>query len=63
MVPSERRFVDLGESKSSSLVGVLDVCEVIVEVVESGVSTRGLGGGGSGCHCVEVVAMTKDNVN
>lgn len=48
VIPSERSLVDLGESKSPSLIGVLNVCEVIVEVVESGVSTSGLVGGGHG---------------
>jgi hypothetical protein len=42
MVPSERCLVDFGQSKSATLVGVLDVREVIVEVVESGVSAGGL---------------------
>jgi hypothetical protein len=63
VVPSEGRFVNLGKSESSSLVGVLDVSEVIVEVVEGGVSTRGLGAGDRSCHCVEAVAMTKDDVD
>lgn len=63
VVPSEWRLVDLGKSESSSLVGVLDVGEVIVEVVEGGVSTRGLGAGGRSGHCVEAVAMTKDDVD
>ena len=56
VVPSERSLVDLSKSETSSLIGVLDVSEVIVEVVEGGVSTRRLGDGDScllSSHCVE----------
>ena len=42
MVPAERRLVDLCKCKSSSLVGVLDVREVVVEVVKRRVSSRSL---------------------
>lgn len=50
MIPAERSFVDFGKSKASSLIGVGNVGEVIVEVVEGGVST---GGGVVGGHCVD----------
>jgi len=68
VVPSEWSLIDLSERETSSLIGVLDVGEVIVEVVEGGVSTRRLGDGGSyllGCHCVEkmyVVEEIKDRL-
>jgi hypothetical protein len=53
VVPAERRLVNLSEGESSSLVGVGNVGEVIVEVVESGVSTGGLvEGSGRRGHCV-----------
>jgi hypothetical protein len=42
MIPSERCLVDLSECESSSLVGVGDMGEVIVEVVEGGVASGGL---------------------
>lgn len=52
MVPAEGRLVDLSQGESSSLIGVGDVSEVIVEVVEGGVSSGGLiEGRGSGWHC------------
>lgn len=35
VVPAEGRLVDLGEGKTTALVRVLDVREVIVEVVEA----------------------------
>lgn len=37
MVPAKRRFVNLGESEPSSLVGVGNVSIVVVKVVERGV--------------------------
>ncbi len=42
MIPSERSLVDLCKSETTALVGVLDVEEVIVEVVVSGITARGL---------------------
>lgn len=42
MVPAERRLVDLGQSKATALVGVSDVSEVVVEVMEGCISSRGL---------------------
>jgi hypothetical protein len=54
VVPSERGLVDLSESESSSLVGVGNVCEVIVEVVESGIASGGLVGNLRSSHCVSV---------
>lgn len=42
MVPSEWSLVDLSESETTTLIWILDVGEVIVEVVESRVSTGGL---------------------
>jgi hypothetical protein len=56
VIPAKGSFVDLSEGKSPTLIGVGDVGEVIVEVVEGGVSTRGLveGNGSSRVgHCVE----------
>jgi hypothetical protein len=35
VVPAKGSLVDLRESEASSLIGVLDMCEVIVEVVET----------------------------
>lgn len=40
MVPSEWGLVDLGEGKSSSLIRVGDMSEVVVEVVERSVTSR-----------------------
>ncbi len=51
VVPSKGRLVDLSEGESSSLIRVVDVCEVVVEIVESGVSTSGL----VEAHCVGVL--------
>lgn len=48
VVPAERSLVNLGKSESATLVGVFNVSEVIVEVVEGGVSTSGSVVGG---HC------------
>ena len=42
MVPSERGLVDFRESETATLVGVLDVGEIIVEVVESSIASSGL---------------------
>ena len=50
MIPPERSFINLSESKSSSLIWILDMGEVIVEVVEGGITTSGLVLG-SGSHC------------
>lgn len=56
MVPSERRLVDLREGQPTTLVGVLDVSEVVVEVVEGSISTAGravsLGSDVEGGHCI-----------
>lgn len=60
MIPSERGLVDLSEGQSSSLIGILDVGEVVVEVVEGGVTTGGLvvvGHGGHGCRQVALEGM------
>ena len=55
MVPAEGSFVDFSESKTTTLIGVSDVSEVIMEVVEGGVSTSSLDDGGSrSSHCIEV---------
>jgi hypothetical protein len=43
-LPSEGSLVDLGKCKSSSLVGIQDVGEIIVKVVESCITTRRLVG-------------------
>lgn len=48
VVPAEGSLVNLGKSESATLVGVFDVSEVIVEVVEGGISTFGSVVGG---HC------------
>jgi len=42
MIPAEGGLVDFREGESSPFVGVLDVNEVVVEVVISGVATRRL---------------------
>ena len=52
MIPAKWGFVDFGESKSTTLIGILDVSEVIVEVVEGGVSTSRLLEDRSRSHCV-----------
>ena len=39
MVPAEGSLVNLGEGKASALVGVGDVDEIVVEVVEGIVTT------------------------
>jgi len=46
MVPSERGLINLSECKSSSLIGVSNVGEIIVEVVEGRVASRGFVNGG-----------------
>jgi hypothetical protein len=48
MIPPKRSFVNLGQRESSPLIWILDMREVIVEVVEGGVSTCGSAYG----HCV-----------
>lgn len=48
MIPAEGGLVDLGEGQATALVGVLDVGEVIVEVVEGVVPAGGLVGGDVG---------------
>jgi hypothetical protein len=35
VVPAKGRLVDFGERETTSLIGILDVGEVIVEVVEA----------------------------
>ena len=52
MVPSERGLVDLSEGESSSLVGIGNVCEVIIEVVESGIASGGLVGNSRSSHYI-----------
>ena len=42
VVPSERSLVDLSEGQSSSLIGILNMGEVIVEVVEGSIAASGL---------------------
>lgn len=49
MVPSERSLVDLGKGKTTTLVGVLDMEEIVVEIVVGRISTRRLVDG-SGLH-------------
>lgn len=41
MVPAKRRLIDLGEGKTTTFVGIRDVGEVVVEVVEGGVTAGG----------------------
>src|SRR6478735_2485583 len=51
MVPSERSLVDLGEGKTTTLIGVGDVSKVVVKVVEGIVAAACLGDGTrSGSH-------------
>lgn len=53
MVPSERSLVDLGKGKTTTLVGILDMEEIVVEIVVGRVSTRRLVDGScSICHGV-----------
>jgi hypothetical protein len=56
VIPAKGSLVDLSEGETTALVGVGDVGEVIVEVVEGGVSTGGLieGNGSGDGHCVEL---------
>jgi hypothetical protein len=64
MVPPERSLINFSEGKSSALIGVLDVGEVIVEVVKRCVATGGLDERNS--HCVERrvhVSMVKVNLS
>jgi hypothetical protein len=42
MVPSEWSFINLSQSETTTFIWVLDVCEVVVEVVECGITTCGL---------------------
>lgn len=51
VVPAERSLVNLSESKTPSLIWVLDVGEVIVEVVEGVVAARS----GVSCHRIGYV--------
>lgn len=44
VIPAKGSLVDLGESKTTTLIGILDVGEVIVEVAEGGVASTGLVG-------------------
>jgi len=41
MVPANWRLIDLCESETTALIGIFDIGEVIVEVVEGVVSTSG----------------------
>lgn len=50
VVPSKRGLVNLGQRESSSLIGILNMGEVVVEVVEGRITTCGLVGG-SDSHC------------
>jgi len=50
MVPAKRGLVDFRESKTSALIGIANVSEIIVEVVEGGVSSGGLSKGSDVCH-------------
>jgi hypothetical protein len=66
MVPAERSLVDLSESKTTTLIGVLNVGEVVVEVVEGIVTTTGLVGRDDrgwnwSSHCVYVVLPSVGN--
>lgn len=40
VVPTERCFVNLGQSKTPALIGICYMTEIIVEVVECRVSAR-----------------------
>jgi hypothetical protein len=42
VIPSEGSLVDLGESETTSLIGIVDVDEVVVEVVVGIVTSRSL---------------------
>lgn len=50
VVPSERSFIDLSKSETTTLIGILDVSEVIMEVVEGIISTRRLHDVSSHCE-------------
>lgn len=59
MVPAKGSFVDLGERKTTTLIGILNVGEIIVEVVEGIVASTGLVGRDNGRlrrHCKECFA-------
>ncbi len=47
MVPSKRGLINLSECESSSLVGVSNMGEIIVEVVEGSVASSGFVNGGN----------------
>ena len=49
MVPAEGSLVDLSEGETTTLIGILDVSEVIVEVVEGSVAAVRL----LDSHCVK----------
>ena len=46
MIPAEWSLVDFSERETSSLVGIRNVCIVVMEVVEGRVASSGSGG-----HC------------
>ena len=56
VIPAKGSLVDLREGETTTLVGVGDVGEVIVEVVEGGVSTGSLveGNGSRDGHYIEL---------
>lgn len=45
MVPAEGGLVDLGEGKTTPLIGILDVGKIVVEVVVGSIASRCLGVG------------------
>ena len=62
MVPAKRSLVNFSEGKTTTLIGVLDVSEVIVKVVEGGISTSSLDDGSrSSSHCTEGVLVDDDD--
>lgn len=64
MVPAKWSLVNLGESQTTTLVGVLDVGEVIVEVVEGIVaSTRLVEVSHSEGMCISRLSVTRRNTN
>lgn len=60
MVPSEGSFVNLGERKTTALIRILDMKEVIVEIVV-GVVTAGSLLGGHGCR-IRICSMFCDTL-
>lgn len=55
MIPAKGSLVDLCKSKSAALIGVLDMGEVIVEVVEGNVATSGGAVRSDFSHCIGLV--------